>query len=68
MEAVYSGPTEQPDTDELVCECIACAACDGEGTANHTYTIRGRWYTDEIKCSRCKGTGKDDGDCAVHGK
>lgn len=55
--------------DTITCECTPCRGCGGEGEHVIRYPrIHGEPDGElVIPCSACGGTGKDDGDCAVHG-
>jgi hypothetical protein len=48
--------SNEHDRDEdlmVLCECVPCADCSGEGL-------------DASRCDKCHGTGTDSGDCACH--
>lgn len=51
--------------DEVVCECIPCKRCQGEGAIMLRFP-NGEESDIWDDCPVCKGTGKDCGDCAVH--
>ena len=74
MQAVGRFTSEQPDTDVLICECIPCRFCQGEGTREWSWTKdnQGRDvelpYSVTIECDECHGSGRDQDDCAIHGR
>lgn len=64
--------TETGYDDTLVCECIPCRFCKGEGVRDYYWTKDQHGRDVElansvaIECSECHGTGKDSDDCGVH--
>jgi hypothetical protein len=55
-------------TEELTCECTPCPACEGEGEhVRYRRYYHGGGREIVTTCETCKGSGKNDDDCAVHG-